>query len=857
MQITEQRIAELLASKAFTTLAEEAELSTTNYPRWGLGWKALGLALYKQALAASFLNKGTLDEVLKDSRLKEGTLKKEAALKALRRASMLLPNDAKVYKALGKLAQADNNDKQAEAYFQHVITMNPTDAATLNILGLINYENEAFDAAIHYFEQAVAANPSCFTSHIHLAKAYKENEQPKKFRVSLLKANKIAPSTEDEWVELVTLWIDSEFIKEGELLFNQFIKKFPNNNYIAYLKGIALARYGNFEKALVLFKEANNALPNNEEVLIRLAFLINKKNPEKAIKILEEAIQVLPYSFKTINMLCDLLFDNKKNEQAHAYIEKLIKIKVNHKTYHLIGYYNWAKFNFIAAAEAFENSLAINSNNLKTIILYANSLVKTEQLTKAKTFIINQLKKHPKNDGLLSLLSLVYYNLGENKKSIETSKKLLKTNPLDSKNFSNYLFFLIHSEKHTIKYLFNEHLRFSNYFEKPIKAIAPHTNNNDPSRKLKIGFVSGDMYNHAVAYFAIPTFKSLEDEQFDVSVFYSFNKEDASTLELKKLVNHWFDVTNLNDIELVDLIREESIDILIDLSGHTAHNRLPAFAYKPAPIQITSIGYPYTTGLKAMDYAFASSLIPNIEYQQQHWTEKFIITPEKPKNVRPVRSASINEPPAKLAATRNGFFTYASLNRFSKINAEALAAWVTILNSTTNTKLLLGNVEQDKNQEIISFFTQQGIAAERLILVPRVGLESYMRLFNQIDLILDTWPYGGGTTTNNAISMGVPVLSIVGDHPVEARVNTINRALNLEQFLVKDVTDYIQQAIAWSTNLEELQACRTEILSRPEKTAKILEENPAERTLNLALRMAWQRWCAGLPAASFRLPEKK
>ncbi|WP_298147984.1 hypothetical protein, partial [uncultured Acinetobacter sp.] len=274
------------------------------------------------------------------------------------------------------------------------------------------------------------------------------------------------------------------------------------------------------------------------------------------------------------------------------------------------------------------------------------------------------------------------------------------------------------------------------------------------------------------------------------------------------------------------------------------------------PIHITCIGYPYTTGLKAMDYAFASSLIPNIEYQQQHWTEKFIITPEKPKNVRPVRSASISEPPAKLAATRNGLFTYASLNRFSKINTGALNAWVSILNSTTNTKLLLGNVETEQEQEIISFFTKQGIAAERLILKPRMNTQDYMQLFNQIDLILDTWPYGGGTTTNNALSMGVPVLSIMGDHPVEALLNTINRALNLEQFLVKDVTDYIQQAIAWSTNLEELQACRTEILSRPEETAKILEENPAERTLSLALRMAWQRWCAGLPAASFRLPEK-
>lgn len=844
MQITEQRIAELLASKAFTTLVEEAELSTTNHPRWGLGWKALGLALHKK-------------------------MAKEDALKALRRASMLLPNDAKVYKTLGKLAQSENNTKQAEAYFQHVIKLNPTDAATFNVLGLMQYENEAFDAAIHYFEQAVAANPSCFTSHIHLAKAYKENDQPKKFRVNLLKANKIAPSTEDEWVELVTLWVDSEFIKEGELLLNDFIKKFPNNNYIPYLKGIALARYGHYAKALEFFKEADKRLPNNEKNIIRLAVLTKEDDLDQGLTILEKALEHNPDNPEFLYWISKFLFDAERFEEARDYIIRLIQARYDAKTYSLVGDYYYGMFDFSEAIDAFEKSLALKEEPCSFTYKYANALVKSSKNIKAIKIIEEALIKEKANkksskkssnkaleNALNSLLSVALYNIGKVGKAIQIANKLTKVKPYNTKVFSNYLFFLTHSDKYTLEALFAEHLRFSKCFEDPIKIIAPYTNNNDPDRKLKIGFVSGDMYNHAVAYFAIPIFKSLDKNQFEVSVFYNDKRNDTSTQALKALVDHWFEIADLNDIELVDLIREESIDILIDLSGHTANNRLPAFAYKPAPIQITSTGYPYTTGLKAMDYAFASSLIPNIEYQQQHWTEKFIITPEKPKNVRPVRSASISEPPAKLAATRNGLFTYASLNRFSKINTGALNAWVSILNSTTNTKLLLGNVETEQEQEIISFFTKQGIAAERLILKPRMNTQDYMQLFNQIDLILDTWPYGGGTTTNNALSMGVPVLSIMGDHPVEARVNTFIRALNLEQFLVKDVTDYIQQAIAWSTNLEELQACRTEILSRPEKAAKILEENPAERTLNLALRMAWQRWCTGLPAASFRLPEK-
>lgn len=822
MQITEQRISELLEKLNFSTLIKEAKESTLKYPQEGIGWKALGLGLYKEKNFNS-------------------------AVKALRKASMLLTADAAVFKALGIIAESKQQTKRAKAYFEYLIKLDPKDSDILNRVGLMYLEFNEFKKAVDCFSQLVNLNPTCFNSHINLAKAYKENNQSNKFRLTLIEAGKTPPKSEQEWAELANQWIDSDYSNEGQVILSKLINLNPNNKTIPYLKGILAAKKGNNEEAINLFKQSLALLPNKTKAAINLSLLLKDSDPSTAISILKESFKNNPNSFKLLQNLCMSLFLNGNYDELGSYINKLIEKKLDAITYNIIGHYNYIRHDYKESVSAFEKSLKLNPEQDNIISIYVNALIKNRNTNKAIATIKNNKSLQA---SLAPLLALAFYSKGDNKECIKVAKQVLKTKNSTSSDFSNYLFYLLHSDNINNKNLFKEHLNYGKKFEAVVKPFKSHPNLADPNKKLKIGFVSGDMYNHAVTYFAKPILKNLNKEAFNLSVFYSYTHQDSTTEEMKGLVDQWFDVSAMKDAELVALIRKEGIDILIDLSGHTGHNRLTAFAFKPAPIQMTAIGYPYTTGLSAMDYIFYSSLAEDIGERQQYYSEKFIVISGQQLKKRPDRRKEAPAPIAELPVYRNDYFTYASLNRFSKINAEALNAWVQILQQNPNSKLLMGNVEKDQVQEIAAFFLKNKILPNRLLLKPQLPLNEYMALFNQIDLMLDTWPYGGGTTNQDALSMGVPILFIKGTHPVQALSNSYFQSLNLAQFFTKSVTDYVNAAVAWPNKLTELQEFRTNMLQRSESSA-VEEENPSYLNWNKALRLAWQRWCQGLPVESF------
>lgn len=832
MQLTDERTQELLASQNLDQLIKEAQESTLAEPKWGQGWKALGLAFYQQ--------KNT-----------------DEALKALRKASMLLLKDAEVYQLLGNIAQEQQQIKQAEGYFKHALKLDPQNIGIMNRLGAIYLEDENYSEAISIFKEITSLEPDNFSSHLQLAKAYKLNKEPKKYRLALIQAAKAPPTNEQEDATLTEYWIDSQFTKEGLIYLNSLQKKYPNNKTLPYLQAIIATKAGNRSKAISLLEKADKLDKNNPKIVIKIAHLYSDSNLTKATSILEELLKYHPNHIEALQVTCFMLIDNNKEKDALPYLENLIELKLDKTTYWITGIYRYKIHNIQGAVSAFNHFLSSGGDLKDIITTYTSALIKTNNYKTAIETINKHFRENPRKDSnteaLILNLSSAYYNSGSIDDAIKSINKIIKKDRLSEAIFSNYLFYLLHSDKINIQDLSKEFNRFGNYFEKIITPYTNHKNKPNPNKKIKIGFVSADLYNHAVSYFAKNVFSILKKEDFETCVYYNFSKIDNITEELKELTNHWYQVENLDNLQLVELIRSHNIDILIDLSGHTARNRLAAFAYKPAPIQITAIGCPFTTGLKSMDYTIVRNSIENIDYQQSYWTEKFIVIPEKSSITRPSRRKEATQPPNDLPVKRNGFFTYASLNRFSKINDQALDAWVKILQLNENSKLMLGNVEEAQVPEIVELFYKQGIGADRFILKPRMSLKDYMALFHQIDLMLDTWPYGGGTTTNDAVSMGVPVLSIKSQHPVQTRMNALSRSFGLEQFITNSTEDYIKAAVGWANKLEELQAVRSNLLNRPEAVDK--EQSANHLNWNVPLRMAWQRWCDGLPPKTLYVPE--
>ena len=420
----------------------------------------------------------------------------------------------------------------------------------------------------------------------------------------------------------------------------------------------------------------------------------------------------------------------------------------------------------------------------------------------------------------------------------------------DELNYSNLLFILSHNAALDADELFAEHCRFGEFFESPQRASWPrHANSRDPDRRLKVGLVSGDLREHAVASFIEPLLAQLQNHSgLELHAYHNSAAEDQVSQRLRGLVRGWHSVCGLSDAALANKILGDGIDILIDLSGHTGLNRLPAFARKPAPIQASWIGYPGTTGLCAMDYYLADRhLLPPGEFDR-YFTEKLVYLPG---NV-PFQPYDQAPPVNELPALASGLLTFGSFNRPDKINGSTIQLWSRLLCELPNARMVLGGIpRKSQHDEFVARFAAHGIARERLTFHPPYDMRSYLELHHQVDLCLDTSPYNGGTTTFHALWMGVPTMTLAGPTPAARSGAAILAPLGLHEFIATTAAEFVQMSLHWANHLSALAQVRAGTRERLQRSPG-RQANVIAAALDGALRHMWRRWCSDQPAVSFQ-----
>jgi predicted O-linked N-acetylglucosamine transferase (SPINDLY family) len=414
---------------------------------------------------------------------------------------------------------------------------------------------------------------------------------------------------------------------------------------------------------------------------------------------------------------------------------------------------------------------------------------------------------------------------------------------------SNLLLGLSYDPTTDAESLFAEHVLVGEHLESQSRASWPsHSNNRDANRRLQVGFVSGDFCNHSVANFIEPVLARLHDyPSLELHAYYNHHLEDAVTLRLRGCTQHWRSVHRLSDQELRQQIMDDGVDILIDLSGHTTLNRLRTFAKKPAPIQASWIGYPGTTGMRAMDYYFSDRhFLPPGQFDK-YFTEKLVYLPA---NV-PFQASEAAPPVNALPALASGRMTFASFNRVVKINAATIDLWSKLLREVPTAELLIAGMPANFPQDrLIAQFAAAGVARERVAFHPRCGMEAYLALHNHVDVCLDTYPYNGGTTTVHAIWMGVPTLTLVGPTPAGRQGAAMLGQLDLDGFIAGSTEDFVAKGRYWAENPAALSTLRAQLRSRwqlsPARNPDVIAAS-----LEQAFRRMWQRWCSDLPPESF------
>jgi predicted O-linked N-acetylglucosamine transferase (SPINDLY family) len=375
-----------------------------------------------------------------------------------------------------------------------------------------------------------------------------------------------------------------------------------------------------------------------------------------------------------------------------------------------------------------------------------------------------------------------------------------------------------------------------------LPAPAPHGNGRDPARRLRIGYVSPDFHLHSVAFFLAPVFAAHDAAKVEVFAYSDVAKPDVVTAKLRAMIPNWRDVREMNDAALADAIRTDAIDILVDLAGHTAGNRLGVFARRPAPLQVSWLGYPDTTGLAAMD-ARLTDAIADPDGADAFAVEKLVRLPQGFL----CYGASDEAPDvAPLPAGPDGAITFGSFNNLPKLSDETLDLWTQVLLAVPGSKLLLkarGLDDPGVRQGVVARFALAGVDQNRLRFAGRVrGYRGHMALYGDMDIALDSLPYNGTTTTCEALWMGVPTVTLAGDrHCARVGASLLTR-VGLEDLVAQTPEAYVAVAARLAADRARLAELRAGMRARIQASPLM---NPAEFTASLeeAYRALWREWC--------------
>lgn len=410
------------------------------------------------------------------------------------------------------------------------------------------------------------------------------------------------------------------------------------------------------------------------------------------------------------------------------------------------------------------------------------------------------------------------------------------------------LWSLLMDPRETPESLFAQKRAFAERYEPLFVASrVPHANDRALRRKLRVGFLSGDFRRHPIADHVLPLWQGINRRKLSVHAYSTspLSKQDATTATLRGLADAWVDANDMTDDALAQRIRDDGIDILVDLAGHTAHNRVAVLMRKPAPIQIHWIGYPSSTGLSVVDYLIVDPVLapPGAD---AYCSEKLIRLPTY-NNQAPMPDApDVNTLPARS----NGYITFGSTARADKINPEVIALWSRVLQRAPDARLIVADVGlAEVRKRFNAVFEANGVAADRIQYRPRGTEAQYMALHGEIDINLDTFPFNGGTTVTHGLFMGVPTVTLRGPLMTQCMAASRLHAAGMDDWVADDADAFVDLAVRKAAAVEALAELRACLRERFE-AAPLRQIDAFATSFERGLRRAWQGWCEPVPPAA-------
>jgi protein O-GlcNAc transferase len=652
----------------------------------------------------------------------------------------------------------------------------------------------------------------------------------------------------------------------------------PQNAEAQNLLGLIVARQGDYQRAVTHLRSAVDCQPDSPAFLNNLGFACYKTGQlDKARESFQAALALSPDFVKVYLNLGNVNRDlGDVNSAIDCYREAISRNPQFSAAHFALGDVLHTQGDLSAAANHYQQAL-VTSDDPQIRFRLAVTLDAMGHHQQAADLYTNIAVEQPDYPGLQNNLGSVMVSLGRADDAVECYRRAIALDPGNAaphNNLGNALTSLwrpndaIHSLRAALairpvypkahsnlllnmnyveesqEKIYAESLRFEEQQAQGLSGTQGYyTNSLAPEKKLRIGYVSADFRDHSVAYFALPLLEAHNREQFEIICYSSGLRIDEMTGRFRSLADRWMSIVGMTDNAAAEQIRRDEVDILVDLAGHTSNNRLLLFARKPAPIQVSWLGYPNTTGLRAIGYRMTDSVAdPPGELDDLH-TERLI---RLPRGFLCYLNDPRSPPVSTLPSDRQGYVTFGSFNTLAKVTMTVIDTWVELLRSVPDARLVLKDqsLASDKTKAVcLERFTLRGISADRIQLLPLVhGKDHHLGLYGQIDIALDPFPYNGTTTTCEALWMGVPVVTLSGSRHAGRVSASILHQVGLTDLIATDCESYLSLAKSLAADSDGRRALRASLRERM-RVSKLMDQAGFAAAMETEYRRLWVNWC--------------
>jgi predicted O-linked N-acetylglucosamine transferase (SPINDLY family) len=596
-------------------------------------------------------------------------------------------------------------------------------------------------------------------------------------------------------------------VAEAEPLYRQILKIEPDHAETLHLLGLICHQTGRFDEAADLIRRAVSRSPRNPNYVSNLGMAL------AALGRFDGAIE--------------------------AY-RAALSIRPEAQTWFNFGNALRAKDDLPAAIDAFQNAIALRADFVEALNNLGLSLHDAGRLDEAIATYRRALESGPESAEVLKNLGNAMKDAGELDEAIRCYRRASDLGD-DARAAGNLLYAMHFHPRYGPREIYQAHSQWNLRFCRPLASQnLPHANPGAPGRNrpLRIGYVSPDLHAHPVGRFLLPLFAHHDRTQFRIHSYSDLRRADSVTEQLRANTDLWRDTASLSDAQLAQAIRDDAIDILVDVTMHMKGSRLLVFARRPAPVQVTYLAYCSTTGVEAIDYRLTDPFLDPPAVDESQYAEKSVRLPRTYWCYQPHYEDIPVAPPSQNSSS----ITFGCLNTYSKVNPDVLSAWAAILRNVPGSRLIVHSLPGAHRQRDRALLEREGVDPNRLEFVGFLRGQEYFHQYYYIDVALDPFPYPGGTTTCDALWMGVPVVSLAGQTAVSRAGLSILSNIGLNELIATTAARYIEIASTLAHDVSRLAFLRSTLRDRM-RSSPIMDQPRFARDLEAAYRQMWQSFC--------------